>query len=307
MSFFEIDEQVAKGLPVAEFKSERDLQTLVQSNLKILFGCRLVADEFSTGGRHMGRIDTLAIDEDNSPVIIEYKVVESSDLLNQSLFYLSWIDDHHADFELLVSKKYPDIEVDWNDVRVICLAPGYKRYDLHAVGKMGSNIELWKFQRHTKKFLELKKVFPLDSIPDHDGPTESTLRSGEKAAETRRYSEYDMQSHISKADESLRPIFDIIRNEIISLDASVQETPKKFYIAYKVSSNFACVEFHKKKITIFLKLNPKKIACLPENARDVSDIGHYGTGNLELEINGVDDAMAALPFIRQAFDESNMI
>ena len=57
----------------------------------LFFKCRLVAMEFSTGAQHAGRIDTLALSEDNNPVIIEYKTVESSDLITQSLFYLAWI------------------------------------------------------------------------------------------------------------------------------------------------------------------------------------------------------------------------
>ena len=43
--------------------------------------------------------------EDNNPVIIEYKKVESSELITQSLFYLSWIHDHRGDFNIAVQKS----------------------------------------------------------------------------------------------------------------------------------------------------------------------------------------------------------
>jgi predicted transport protein len=308
MPFFEINEHKAKALPITEFKNERDLQVLVQNNLDVFFGCRLVAEEFSTGGLHMGRIDTLALDEDNGPVIIEYKVVESSDLINQSLFYVSWLEDHHADFEQAVAKIYPDVEVDWSDIRVICLAPGFKKYDLHAVSRMGANIQLWRYQRHTKKFAELKKVFPLESSTDqHDMQVKGSARSGFKASETRRYADYNIESHLSRADESIRPIFDLVRAQIMSLDESVQEAPKKFYIAYKVTSNFVCIEFHRRKITLFLKLKPQELAALPPNGRDVSKIGHYGTGDLELELTTIPEAEACLSLIKQSFDASNMV
>jgi len=49
---------------------------------------KIVASEFSTGNLHAGRIDTLALSEDHNPVIIEYKKVASSELINQSLYYL---------------------------------------------------------------------------------------------------------------------------------------------------------------------------------------------------------------------------
>ena len=73
---------------------------------------QVFASEFSTGNFHSGRIDSLAISEDNNPVIIEYKKVASSELINQSLYYLHWITDHKGDFEIakplieLSLKKY---------------------------------------------------------------------------------------------------------------------------------------------------------------------------------------------------------
>jgi RecB family endonuclease NucS len=106
------------------FSVEKELQTLIEKNLATVFNCRFVASEFSTGALHAERIDSLALSEDNNPVIIEYKKVESCELINQSLFYLHWIQDHKGDFEIAVQRALGNgIEVDWSDVRVICIAP----------------------------------------------------------------------------------------------------------------------------------------------------------------------------------------
>src|SRR6266571_9082622 len=64
-----------------------------RSQPRPVFNCRFVASEFSTGAQHAGRIDTLALSEDNNPVIIEYKKVKSSELINQSILYLAWLND----------------------------------------------------------------------------------------------------------------------------------------------------------------------------------------------------------------------
>lgn len=98
MPFFEIKEKQLKKVPRINFHYEKELQTLVEKNLEAIFNCRFVATEFSTGSNHAGRIDTLALSEENNPVIIEYKKIESSELINQSLYYLSWIYDHKGDF-----------------------------------------------------------------------------------------------------------------------------------------------------------------------------------------------------------------
>jgi RecB family endonuclease NucS len=73
MAIFEIEKGKARRVRLSEFKLEKDLQKLVESNLETIFNCRFVATEFSTGNIHSGRIDTLALSEDNNPVIIEYK------------------------------------------------------------------------------------------------------------------------------------------------------------------------------------------------------------------------------------------
>ena len=86
MAIFEIDKGTAKRVKLSDFKFEKDLQKLVENNLITIFNCRLIATEFSTGNIHSGRIDTLAISEDSNPVIIEYKKVASSELINQSLY-----------------------------------------------------------------------------------------------------------------------------------------------------------------------------------------------------------------------------
>src|SRR2546421_9037399 len=95
-----------KLLPIEQTNvtAEKILQKLIEANLQTVFACRFVASEFSTGAQHAGRIDTLALSEDHNPVIIEYKKVESSELITQSLYYLAWLYDHPGDFEIAAQK-----------------------------------------------------------------------------------------------------------------------------------------------------------------------------------------------------------
>jgi RecB family endonuclease NucS len=63
-----------------------------------------MGDEYVTSNG--GRMDTLGIDENGYPVIIEYKRERSENVINQGLFYLDWLMDHRGDFELLVRDQY---------------------------------------------------------------------------------------------------------------------------------------------------------------------------------------------------------
>ena len=76
---------------------EKSLQHLIEQNLEPLLGIRFLGSEYSTGPKHSGRIDTLGIDENASPVIIEYKVATNQNVINQGLFYLTWLLDHRAE------------------------------------------------------------------------------------------------------------------------------------------------------------------------------------------------------------------
>lgn len=296
MAIFEIDKGVAKRVKPTDFKIEKDLQRLVENNLITIFNCKLIASEFSTGNVHSGRIDTLAISEDSNPVIIEYKKVASSELINQSLYYLHWIKDHKGDFQIAANKAFgKEVEVDWSDIRVICLAPEYKKYDLHAVQVMGANIELWQYKIYENNILSIDEVYRRTAATRQQDITESTLKNpvmveaGRKAAITRKTATYTIEQHTESLNAAMLELFNEIRDFIIELDSSIEETPKKHYVAYKTSQNFVCLQTYKNKITLYLKLNPAEIKPMPKQGRDMTNIGHFGTGDFELNIKDIID------------------
>ena len=67
---------------------EKPLQTLIENNLGPLLRIRFLATEYATGRTHAGRIDTLGLDENHCPVILEYKRSLGENVINQGLFYL---------------------------------------------------------------------------------------------------------------------------------------------------------------------------------------------------------------------------
>lgn len=310
MPLFQRDKQKLELIKPQKFSSEKELQSLIESNLEEMFNCKFIATEFSTGLVHGGRIDTLALSEENNPVIIEYKVVESSQLVNQSLYYLSWINDHKGDFEIAVQKKYPNdkIEIDWSDIRVICIAPEYKKYDLHAVQMMGSNIELWQYRYFSNGVLFFEEIYKKSvvmsssSIEDYSNKNPIMVEAGKKAALTRATGVYTLEQHFNKIENNKKHIATELQDYILGLDESIEEVPKKFYIAYKISQNFVCMEIHKNKLLLYLKIDPKTIQSIPDNCRDVSDIGHYGTGDFEVVIKDEKDVEIAKEFILIAFN-----
>ena len=303
MPLFSVRKTNLETVDQTNFDSEKHLQTLIEKNLQTVFGCRLVASEFSTGAQHAGRIDTLALSEDNNPVIVEYKKVESSDLINQSLFYLAWIQDHRGDFEIAAQKALgSSVSVDWSGIRVICIAPNYKKYDLHAAQVMGADLELWTYRLFTNGSLYLEEVFQKSvAIPSTGTASGKEMTAGKKAALTRKTGVYTVEQHFRGKPAAIREMARAVAEFLMSLDPSMEESPKKLYIAYKISQNIACMELQKERVLLFVKLDPKKVNLPRKIARDVTTIGHSGTGDLELSVRTPDDLETVKPVLEQAY------
>ena len=124
---------------------EKQLQSLIEAQMPTFLGVRFLASEYTTGKTHRGRIDSLGLDENGCPVIIEYKRHSNENMMSQGLFYLDWLLDHRAEFQWLVMEKLgKDVanEIDWTGTRLLCIAADFTRYDQHAVQQIPRNIEL---------------------------------------------------------------------------------------------------------------------------------------------------------------------
>lgn len=132
---------------------EKELQSLIEQNMEIFFGVRFLKSEYAITN---GRMDSIGIDENNSPVIFEYKRSQNENVINQGLFYLDWLLDHKADFKLLVIEKLgmeAANSIDWSVPCVICIAHDFTKYDVHAVNQMQRNIKLVSYRKYDKDLI----------------------------------------------------------------------------------------------------------------------------------------------------------
>ncbi len=235
LKLFRIENGQAAELEGQAAALEKSLQTLVERNLEPLLGVRFLASERSTGPKHGGRIDTLGIDENGTPVIIEYKRARNENVINQGLFYLDWLMDHRADFKLLVMDqlgKDAAEDIDWSSPRLLCIAGDFTRYDEHAVMQMNRTIELIRYRRFGDGLLLLELVNATTAeTPEQQAPAKSTYYKG--------FSELLEQSTGELAD-----LYEELKATLTAMGDDVQVKRLKFYVAFKRLKNFACVEVH---------------------------------------------------------------
>ena len=213
------------------------------------------------------------------------------------MFYLDWLLDHKGEFTLLAMSRIGQVnqdDIEWDNARLLCIASEFTKYDEYAVQQINRNIELIRYRKFDNEILLFELV---NSTSAEVSPKSKTRGTG------RQTTVLDLLDKMGKKEKDL---YETLKAFISALGDDVQEKTTKFYIAYKRLSNFACFEFHpsNEEIVIFLKLNPKVIQMEEGFSRDVSNIGHYGTGNLEIKINSDDDVVKAQPLIMRAYEES---
>jgi predicted transport protein len=287
---------------------EKPLQNLIEQNLDTLLGVRFLATEYSTGKTHAGRIDTLGLDENDCPVILEYKRSTGENVINQGLFYLDWLMDHQAEFKLLVLDRYGKSAanaIDWASPRLICIAADFTKYDGHAVQQMNRNVELIRYRRFGSDLLLLELVNAVATRTT--SPTRvvsGTPVSGTpKVVATKRIgTDKTVIEWLDDLTPSMRELFESLENYLLSLGDDVLRKDLKLYIAFKRIKNFATLVFQRDKLLVYLKLNPDHIDLVEGFARDVGNIGHWGTGDLELSIKNQNDLERAKALFQRAYE-----
>lgn len=299
MSLFNIASEKAKKLSSLKIGKEREIQNLFEQNLNEILNIDFLASEYSTN--EGGRIDTLGIDKNGSPCIIEYKKGQNDAVIMQGLSYLVWILGHKGDFEILCQSKDIKTEIDWDSPRVICIAEGYNKFDLDTVEILPIKIELLGYCLYENDILQLnlekQQKLRVSTSQIYKNAKNEKNNIGEKLQKI-----YFVDDHLSGVKDEIKKLFFELREKITSLDSDIVEEPKKLYIAYKLATNFVDIEIRSKDIKIFLNVPIGKLNDQYGLARDISAIGHWGNGDYEIKITTKSNVDNILELIKQSYD-----
>jgi predicted transport protein len=208
--------------------------------------------------------------------------------------------DHKGEFTLLVQEKLGKEAADsceWSSPRLLCIAGDFTKYDEHAVQQINRNIELLRYRRYGEDLLLMELVnatTALESYAEGEGS-----KAGKGTYKT-------VGEYLDRAPQSLKDLYESLKAYLLALGDDVQVKELKFYIAFKRIQNFACVEVHPSanKIVVFIKVDPDTIAQEEGFSRDVRNVGHYGTGDLELSIRSGADLEKAKPLLMKSYEVS---
>ncbi|WP_192583562.1 DUF5655 domain-containing protein [Streptomyces albicerus] len=269
---------------------EADVQSLIEAHMETMLGVRFLASEYVIDCVDGGRIDSLGLDENGAPVIVEYKRGTDAGVINQGLFYMAWLMSHKDAFRSLVRDRLGvrvASQVLWSAPRLICVAGDFTCYDAHAVREHRRSIDLVRYRFFGTDLIGLETAA---SVTGHATVPRAARRRASAVPSARR------------RDGAMTELAAAVDEVLLGLGDGVTRVQRKTYCAYQRLRNFACVcPPQKAKLLVYLKADPKGVDIVSGFTRDVTGLGHHGTGDLEVQLRTKRDLERAQDLFRLSY------
>ena len=302
MALYNLKDKKLSFIKEIPFKLEKDIQNICEQNMFELLNCKFIRSEFSIDNF---RLDTLAFDENTSSfVIIEYKRDKNFSVIDQGYAYLALMLNHKSDFILeyneTTGKNLKRSDVDWSQSKVIFIAPSFTNYQKEAIGFKDLPIELWEVKRYDNETINYSQI-------QTSGAQESvkTISRDDDIVEAvnKEIKVYTEKEHLEVASPEILELYETIKNAITNLDG-IELKPKKKYIAFVSDSNIADIHVQKKALKMWINMPKGELDDPKKLARDVSNIGHWGNGDYELQIRDDENVEYIMSLIKQSYKKN---
>ena len=286
MQLFNIKHDKLNSIDEQPFKLEKDIQNLFEKNLQTISNLKFVKSEFAVKDY---RIDTLAYDtEANAFVIIEYKKGSNLSVIDQGVTYLNLMLEYKANFIIEYNESCKENlkrnQIDWSQSRIIFVAPAFTEYQKQSTNFKDLPIELWEIKKFENNFISINPVKKSKSAPTISNVQKN--KNSTLAKVTREIVVYDEAYHLKDHCDDVLELYDSFKNAILALSPDLEIIPQKLYIAFKRGKN-NIVSIHLQNQSLKMWINAKKgFLDDPKNiTKDVSQLGHWGTGDYEIIVS----------------------
>lgn len=288
------------------FSKEYELHKLCENNLENIFNLKFVKREFTLNNF---RLDTLAFDEySKSFVIIEYKNTSNFSVIDQGYAYLSLMLNNKADFILEYNENCKSVlrksDVDWTQSRIIFVSPSFNNYQKESINFKDLPFELWevkRFNNDTIYFNQIKASKKVESIKTISN------RSNEMEKVNKEIKVYTEEQHLRKSSEDIVDLYEKIKEYILSLDNTIDIKAKKLEIGFVYNKKIILdIHLQKKALKIWLNTKAGTLDDKRNIARDVTDIGHWGNGDYEIQISNDEDIEYIFSLIKQVYKKRTL-
>ncbi len=282
------------------FKLEKEIQSLVEANIKQLLDLEFVQTELTVQDV---RFDTLAYDATTkSFVIIEYKKDSSTSIFDQGVSYLNQMLKNQAECVLAYNNakktNLRKTDFDWSQSRIIFICREFSEKQKMATDFKDLSIGLWEVRRYANDTLMFNPIGKSKHAVSISPLMKSSENVKEVVSKTVPYSEDTLFQGIP---DEIRALYDKFREGIMALDPEIVIKFTKLYAAFKKNGSNVCdLEPFKGSLCIFINLEKGSLKDGLNMAADVSKLGHHGNGDYRIQIKDTEQYEYILSLIKQA-------
>jgi len=253
MPIFRISGELLTPIKIIPFTREKDIQSITEHNLQVIFGLQFICSEFAVGNF---RLDTIGYDEEAKAfTLIEYKKDQNFSIIDQGYAYLSLMLNHKADFVLALNENTgassTKSDFDWSQSKVIFVSPSFTPYQIEASNFKDMPIELWEVHLYSNDIIRynmIRSQRPTASLG-------SISRVGKAIEKVRtEIKVFTEDAILNDIENETREAYMMIKNIIYQVNSDVEERVKKSMVCfYAGGKGLIWVKPTKRRITIWLR------------------------------------------------------
>ena len=113
---------------------------------------------------------------------------------------------------------------------------------------------------------------------------------------------YAISDHPNLATGPMHELFLEFRKQVLALDPCVTEEYLKLYVAYKAETNFVDIVPQAKRLLLVLNMEFAEITDPKGICRDVTGLGRWGNGDVEVRLSSIEELPYVIGLVRQSFE-----
>jgi predicted transport protein len=288
-----------------KFGLEKDIQKIVENNLKHLFNLEFIASEFS---HHGLRVDTLGFDkESKSFVIIEYKNDRNFTVIDQGYAYLALLLNNKAEFILKYNetKEKEDFlkkdSVEWSQSRIIFISPVFTTYQRKAIEFKDLPIELWEIKQYSNNVISLNQLIPSE---ESESITTLNIKSDIVKRINQEIVVYSEETHLQLANEKIKSLYLELKDLILGIDNNIKINPKKLYLAFTHNKTFIYMSIKKNSLNLHILVGKSGLNDPLNISKEITSEYHGLRREYEIILDERSNLEYVSSLIRQAYEQN---
>ena len=168
------------------------------------------------------------------------------------------------------------------------------------LNKSLADLQVWNEESIINRTTTLgKQAIKIWTIPEL---MEDVLAQYRIEPEKKRKAVYSIEDHAEYLQGEMLELFQLLRRRILYIDSTVKEEFKKLYIAYKTTTNFVDIIPQKSRLRLSLNMNFDEINDPQGICKDVTNLGRWGNGDVEVGFKRSTEIDYVMFLIEQSFD-----